>query len=195
MFFDLRKLSTYFYSLGLNEEAKSVQTLMKKAIEPRSRQELELFQNPEYLRKMIDVLQKVGFRPLQENIVELLQAIEYLKEGVNSNNLLLSGLTLISIIPGFENAKQLTQNAKLESDIDASLELAHTVLKSQGTIQATLNRLKQADISETLMKYIPDSKTLIDYVDRIWNEVRNWSFKTVSLSENQGDIEANLESL
>lgn len=189
----LKELSDELSLIGLHHEATIIKKIIKKALDPKPRKELKVFQNQEYRKQMLAVLQSIGFKPLQENIIQLSHSIEFLKEGITQNNLLLCGLNLITMIPGLENTKTLVSNSKVESDINSALNLATIIQKNQATIQGVLNRIKQPNITDILKYY--NLNLIVDYIDRIWSTVRSWSFKIITSTKTQSDTEEQINEI
>jgi hypothetical protein len=189
----LKELSDELSLIGLHHEAAIVKKIIKKALEPKPKQELKVFQDPQYKKQMLNVLQTVGFKPLQENIIQLSHSIDFLKEGVTQNNLLLCGLNLITMIPGLENTKPLINKSKIESDINSTLSLARIIQKNQATIQGILNRIKQPNVINILKHY--NLNLIVNYIDRILSTIRDWSFKIITTNQTQIDTEEQINKI
>ncbi len=176
----LKELIINLKNFNLKTEALEVQELIKYALTPGAEYALKLFQNPKYQAHLINLLKVLGFNPTQENLIKVLQAAEYLKEGINENNLLLAGFTLISLMPNLESVVELINNPNPK--VQATIDIAKLIIKHQGMIQGNLNRMKEPKLIDYFQKYIPNGQLLVQYGDRIWAAVREWALKSTKLS-------------
>jgi hypothetical protein len=97
------------------------------------------------------------------------------------------------MIPGFENTKPLINKSKIESDINSTLSLARIIQKNQATIQGILNRIKQPNVINILKYY--NLNLIVNYIDRILSTLRDWSFKIITTTKTQSDIENQINEI
>lgn len=192
MYHSLKILANQLNSLGLTEESLHIFAIINRA-EKRTK----LFSDPKYEKNIQTLLKELGLSSNYniEDAVNLLTASAYLKEGITDNNLLLAGLAIAALIPTLEDLKPISQSATLTADSPLLLPTAQLINKNQGLIKSTLDKFKNPKLSPYIKYYIPDGELLIQYSDRIWLALQDWSTKVMKTPPTpEEDEEATNES-
>lgn len=192
MKYDLIKLSKYLNSINFKKEAMEIYTLTKLAIPSHSEQEMKLFQSPKYQKYLMNLLRAIGLKSEIKSAIYLINSGAYLKEGITERNLILSAITVAALIPGLESLEEILKNPNMP--LEKSKPLANLILQNQGKIQNIFKRFKQNKFIPHLTKNVTNGIFLVEYCDRMWNSLRNWTFLILSKDE-PGMVSNEMEKL
>lgn len=162
----LIKLSNYINSLSLKEESEHILKLSQLASYKSKPRVIDS-------RTMSILLQNIGLAPRNVEESTLDKAAIYLSEGINDMNLVMSGLSITSMIPGLQDVFKILKFGK-SLDEKTILLIAEHMFDELGKIQFIFNKLKQKDISNYLKSYLPHGELLVIYSDRIFNAIKIW---------------------
>lgn len=153
--------------------------LLKQAVIGRPAQELKLFKDPKYYDTLRQLLLSMGLKATRQNTIDFLNAAAYLHEGATQNHLLMAGLSIASLVQGMDKLSVILANPRQKPNTEVAKTLAQSIINNQGLIQGKFNQLKISKFAESIKGYIPDGNLLIQYADRMWNEVRTWALTTL----------------
>lgn len=174
MIHDLRKLSNYLDKANKKNQVAIVDAMIKESIMGPSSKKVKEYQSDEsHMHTLLDLL---GLVPGVGEAADMSNAILYLSEGINPSNLLMAGLSVVSMVPTLGDAsKVIKYGEKLAPDVIK--RIAQMIAGNKSKIISILSNFKSPKYAAHISSYIPNGKLLVQYADRIKSALFDWVHK------------------
>ena len=131
----LKKLELVLFGLDKLKNASKVRVLRKEALMGPTTQTLKRYEQTtkpgrEVLHTVLDL---IGIIPVVGEGADILNAALYLSEGITQKNLLLAGLSIISVVPGLGDVAKIVKYGSALAPGTIKI-IAKLVLDNQGKI-------------------------------------------------------------
>lgn len=124
------------------------------------------------------VLDLIGLIPVYGEAADFANAAIYLSKGITDENLLMAGLSIVSMVPELgDTSKVIKYGEKLAPAL--TKQIAQLIFKHQGKVKAIFDRFKDPKVIAMIHKYVPKGDLLVKHSDQIWAVVRNWFLKII----------------
>lgn len=178
---DLKVLANYLEKRGFLNEASEV---TKLAVMGPTDQQIKQYQSrqkapaKDYTPAAHFLLDLLGLVPVYGEAADFANAALYLSKGLTSENILMAGLSLVSMVPAAGDvAKFLKYGYKLAPEV--LKKMATIVWQNRGAIQALFSKLKSVQAVGQLSK-IPNGKLIAENADRFWPIIQDWIQKILN---------------
>lgn len=177
----LKQLANYLDENNLLEESSVIQKLSGFGVS-------HLQPNEAVENGIHAVLDLIGFIPGYGEAADFTNAVFYLSKGITTENLLMAGLSVISMVPELGDAsKVIKYGEKLAPNLIKPI--AELIFRHSGKVKAIFDRFKDPKVMAMIKKYVPKGDLLIQNSDKIWAVVRDWFLKIID-----GQIKAPIEN-